>query len=1170
LHSVKLIDGAIALFGADAQPIAKAEAINGEFSADALAGPFKFKGQASWSGEPRDIKFATTLPGSDGAFRIKANIRATKSATTYMLDGNIEDLSGNPRLTGELTGKLPLDGSSDAGSAPANAEPPVLDLKSHIEADTAGAKVEDIALSLDNATEPQLISGSATAVWGKEQRLDIALASKWLDLDRLAGAGQDSASFVRVKRLGLSSLRALAGDGGGVAGAKIDVDQVKLGGETAGGLKINAESRGAAVHLTELKAGLPGGSRLDLTGDLKDDNGKVRFAGSGFVHGTNLARLLAWAAKSGAHLDVAADGAFSAEGRMVVDDARFELTEASAEIGGRPFSGDVVVSGDGRRKVAVTLEGARLDSSELFPETSRTLEDNLRRAFGFSARVAKQDGASSPVGTAKAPSERSSSDKGSSETGDISVRVLAGELKHGDQVFRNVDATVGLDGGSIRIPSAKFTTASGLAVALDGRIDNAASEPRGTLAYDIAGRTPESLNDFASITGLNSVIPAARIAATGSAKLAGLVHLGGRGAATADVSVDGTVELAYVSGHAEFDGGLQGWRSAPSRVRLTAHAPALMPLLAAFGFEGGAATQPGAHEAELVFASSGPIASGSAAVLQISAPGFDASYNGRMALPADGALSLAGNVSLKADDVLDAMAVAGLTGAGGLSGVPVEGDVEIKRESGAWSLASRRLATGSSVLSGTARIATGGPGPAALSADLHAGTISVAGLLSGVSGKLAADVPAKSDAWPEAGFAFDSLSGVAGDVRVGFDTLSIQPGIAAHQGSFKLQVGPGKVTMSDLTGRAAGGTLAGTVQLAKSASGVSLDSAIKINGANLAELGAAAKGKAGIEFKANAQAQSPAALVASLSGDGAVTLDGARLPVPGPATGTEVVAAVIANKIPNQPGDIADSFRAAAQTASTELGSRKIPFVIADGVAKLQPITLDSNDGTVSAVTTIDLSLLAMDSAWRVAPFVPPLAPPHESLPGWVAPPAKGTLPPASIVYTGRLADLKSVVVNADAADLQRELAVRLVERKLEELERLKMQDQQRVRAEQERRQTIEAERAAAAAAAKATAAGQTPAPAMPPVIPESAGTSGAPPASAPAASGTASPPAQQGGIAIEPDPQAAAAAAAAGAPIVPDAGLPRPQPVRTAPPRTVPSRRTSSDEVLRSLGGIP
>ena len=1180
LHSVKLVDGSIALYDLEAHLIGKADAVNGEFSAEALKGPFKFKGQARWSGEPREIKFATTVPDAAGAFRVKASVRATKSATTYLLDGSIEDLTGIPRLTGELTGKLPLDVTDAADGAKSKDETPVLDLKSRIEANTSGAKVEDITLSLDNAAEPQLISGAATAVWGKDPRLGIVLNSKWLDLDRLTGAGQDSATFLKVKKLGLSTLRALAGDS--VAKAKIDVEQIKLGGETTGGLRIDAENRSGAVRLTELKAGLPGGSRLDLSGDLKDDNGKVRFAGSGFVHGSNLARLLAWAAKSGANLDIAADGPFSAEGRLLVDDGRFELTDASADIGGRPVSGDVIVSGEGRRKVSVTIEGARLDSSELFPALSRTLDINLRRAFGLEPAAAD-------------PSTAAGGDsKVASETGDVSVRVLAGELKYGNQIFRNVDAKAGIDGGSIRIPSAKFTTANGLAVTLDGRIDNAATEPKGAIAYDFAGRTPAALNDFASITGLNSIIPAARLAATGSAKLAGLIRLGSRGPATADVSADGTVELAYVSGQAEFDGALKGWRTSPSRIRVTARAPALSPLLAAFGYEAGAA-QPGAHEAELVYASTGAIASGAATVLAVSAPGFEAAYRGRLAFPPDNSAILAGAVKLKADDALDVLAVAGIGGSKGLSGITIEGDADIKRDGETWSLSSRQVIVGGSVLKGDVKVVSTGQAPSVVSADLHADQITVSGLLAAVTDKAPAEPASSGSAnsgsvWPQAGFAFDALSGITGDVRLGFDSLVVEPGIAAHDGHLKLALAPGKVSMSELTGRAANGVLGGTVQLAKGPSGIALDAALRIDGADLAELGASARGKAGIEFKANGEAQSPAAIVAALSGSGTVTLDGARLPVPSAVMGVDIVAAVLGNKVANETDDIADAFRTAAAAVDTNLGSRAVPFAITGGNAKLQAISLESNSGSASGVTVVDLSTLAVDSAWRVAPMVPPAPQPADQLPGWVALPTKGPLPPASVVYTGRLADLKSFAINADASDFQRELAVRIVERNLEELERLKLQDQLRAKLELERRQAIEAERAAAKAAAAAApaapAANQGTATALPPVLPESAGTSpssttGAPSAGpTPSAGVQPSPPTQRTTITVEPDPQASAAAAAAAgaAPIVPAGERPpananssaRPQPARTGPPRQNAPRRTSSDEVLRSLGGIP
>ena len=1180
LHSVKLIDGSIALFNSEAQLIGKADSVNGEFSADAFKGPFKFKGQANWSGGVHEVKFATTVPEADGAFRVKANIRATKSAATYMLDGRIENLSNAPKLTGELTGKLPLDtGVAIAAVAgQEKAEPQFLDLKSKVEATTSGAKVDEIALALDNATEPQLLSGAATAAWGKEQRLDIALNSKWLDLDKLSGAGQDSATFFKVKQLGLSSLRALAGGGDGVAGAKIDVEQVKLGGETVGGLRIDAESRGGAVHLTELKAGLPGGSRLDLVGDLKDDNGKVRFAGSGFVHGTNLARLLAWAAKSGTALDVKADGAFSAEGRVLVDDTRFELTEASADLGGRPFSGDVVVSGDERRKVAVTIEGARLDSSELFPAMSASLEENLRRAFGFDNGPAKSE----------PPASRDTA-KANHEARDLSVRVLAGELKHGNQIFRNVDATVGLDGGTIRIPSAKFTTANGLAVFVDGRIDNAASEPKGTLAYDIAGKTPQALNDFAAITGLSSVIPATRLAATGSAKLAGLLRLGARGPSTADITTDGTVELAYVSSQAEFDGGLQGWRTAPSRIRLIARAPALAPLMAAFGIDGGSLAQPDAHEAELVFASTGALASGAVALFDITSPGFEAAYKGRLTAPADRPMTLAGALKLKASEVGDVMTVAGLGGVKGLAGIPVEGDIDISHDAGGWSITSRHILAGASTFSGTAKVAAADQGPTPISADLHADTVTVPGLLAALSDaapvSAAAELAAKTAVWPEQAFAFDILANVAGDVRLKFDTLKIQPGMSAHKGSLKLALAPGKASIVDLKGTVAGGALSGAIQLAKVSPGVSLEGTIKVESANLTEFGASAKGKGGLDFKVSGQAQSPAAVLAALSGSGTVTLEGARLAIPGPAAGVDAVAAVLAKKISNEAEDIADALRTSAQTASTDLGTRTIAFVIADGVAKLQPVALETPDGSSTGITVIELASMKIDSAWRVAPFVPAMPPPPEQLPGWVAPPTKGPLPPASIVYTGSLTDLKTLAINADASDMQRELAVRIVERNLEELERLKLQDQLRAKLELERRQAIEAERAAAvaaAAAAKAAAASALASPQpLPPVLPESNGTTGAVHNAAPSASDANTPPAaasQQSTITIEPDPQASAAAAAAAAsapaPIVPAGERPqpstRPQPVRAAPPRPAQPRRTTSDEVLRSLGGLP
>ena len=419
------------------------------------------------------------------------------------------------------------------------------------------------------------------------------------------------------------------------------------------------------------------------------------------------------------------------------------------------------------------------------------------------------------------------------------------------------------------------------------------------------------------------------------------------------------------------------------------------------------------------------------------------------------------------------------------------------------------------------------------------------------------------------------MANVTGDVRLHFGALQFEPGVAVHDGALKLVLSPGKAVLTEISGRAASGALSGAMQLAKSPAGVTLDGALQIAGASLKEFSAAGQGKTGLDVKAAAQAQSPAALITALSGTGTLTFDAARLPAPGPAAGADAVAAVLSGKIPNQPEELALALKTSLATANANLGTRTVPLQIAGGAVKVDPITIETADGSVTSVTTVELASLAIDSAWKLAAVVPPLPPLGDQLPGWIAPPVKGPLPPALIVYTGHLNDVPALAVNVDVAGMQRELAVRQMERNVEELERLRRQDEYRARLEQERRLAIEAERAAA----KAAGSRQTPAVVLPPVLPVSAGTA-APLAGAPLPAGAAQAATLSTTIiTIEPIPPGQlppSAGDAAGAPIVPAGERPataaRPLPARaTAPqPRPATPRRTTSDEVMRSLGGFP
>jgi hypothetical protein len=222
-------------------------------------------------------------------------------------------------------------------------------------------------------------------------------------------------------------------------------------------------------------------------------------------------------------------------------------------------------------------------------------------------------------------------------------------------------------------------------------------------------------------------------------------------------------------------------------------------------------------------------------------------------------------------------------------------------------------------------------------------------------------------------------------------------------------------------------------------------------------------------------------------------------------------------------------------------------------------------------------------------------------LPGWKPAPPKAPLPPAVVLYDGPLDNLPVIKSSVDVSDLQRELSVRQVERNVEQLELSRRIDEERARIDRARRKALDA------AAKKQTEQ-------LPPVIPESAGTTNGQSSGANLGA-SAPPPAAEPNVQVVPNPpivvpQAdehddASAADAAGAgngfqkitiePIpAPAPGLSNPgqsteppansdeglqaqakdpetvRPVKATRQRAPQRRRTSSDEVLRSLGNIP
>ena len=1198
LNSVRIIDGTLAFYGSDARPLRRVEAINGEFAAESLSGPFKFKGAAQFAGERRDIKFATTALDADGGLHVKGSSHASGSPNTFTLDGRIEQAFTKPKLTGELSGKIPIPGVSPAAPENKAAQPQLLDFKSQIEANTSSAKFDDIVVSLDDAVEPQLITGSAVSGWGKNPRFDVTLQSKWLDADRLAGAASGTASLEQLQAFGLGLLETISS--AGAANASFEAEQVKIGGENAGAVRFNAARAGDDLTIRELRAGLPGNANLHLSGVFKGGSGQAAFSGDGFVYGSNLTRLLAWAEKSGVPLDVKANGAFSAGGRITASASGFELSKATAEVSGKLLSGEVKVTNEGRRSVAIVVEGSKIDLAEVFPGTSKAVEDTIRRALNLDA--------STEAGAVP------------EEPRDVSLRLLAGEVQYGAQTYKDVDAVFGLDRSGVRVPSAKFVMPGGLAVTVEGASKLPASgAPTARFAYELSAASPGAMQEAVSLLGGGGAL-VDRFAAAGSGKVAGLVKLGERGKSSVDVSASGVIGANRVSADAAFEDGLRNWRVAPSRWTVRADFPSIAAIGKLTGGLADAATPGSGKPVEAVLVSAGNLETGATALTRITSEGFSGTFNGTVKWPvASNALAAVGAAYVKANSAPDVLALFGIDSPGGMQGTPVDGLVQVSGSQAEWIFASQRLDIGGEAIAGSVTAKIGGPdltGLTALSGDVTATRVALVSLFGALSGghsrgaalqpgttsveqTNSAATPDLRGVWPEATLALEKLPAFKGQVGLKFARLEAAEQMVARDGSMTLAFEPGKFAAKDIKATALGGRLDGAFSLIKNASGVDLGGKVHVAGADLAKTGTLARGTADLVLEGKGLGVSVAGAIGTLNGNGQLVLDAAEFPGPSPATGTAMLDRLLKSEDAINLTSSTDALKSTVAQSRMLWGARSIAISLVNGVVKLDPVLIASTDGKVETVVSTDLSALTLKSTSLVSANLPPLAA-TEPVEGWSPPADKGPLPPVRIVYNGRLDALNQIAAAADATEFQRELALRITERNVAELERIRRLDEQRARQEAERRKALEAERAAAAAQAKALRNGglATPVPAAgPPEVPQPPQQPPLTPSGSPAPVTAAAPPTEPANLDGQapsvttsvPPPASDAAAPASLSPVAPsasqgtpiqqqitiepDPALANPASVRKAPvPRPATPRRptTAAEDLAKSFGGFP
>lgn len=1040
--------------------------ITGELTASALTGPYRFRGNVDWQGSPRELRVATAETAADGRVRFKATVTSPASGNSYAFDGALAEIGPQARVEGTLTARLPISGLAPADGAGAAARPRpgsasanAFDLKADVKGSLESVTLADLSVAYEQDGKPQLITGEANATWRNGMVLRVGLSSRWLDLDRIAqGEGQ-----LRPLEILRDSIERLSGilPAEGTTHVTLDVDQINLGGDAVSGFRMALVRLGGRTSIGELRASLPGNARANVRGTMGTGSDARVFDGELVLRGASFQRFAAWANRTpaaGANaLPARGDGPFSLASQLKMSPGRLELNGASVEFAEAQLQGDLDWRWIGKKELRVGIEGASLDTSAVLPgilDLDAWLE---RRDAGAPGETISASSPLAPMGlAAKAIG---------AAVGDLRLRVRANEVVDGSHKLRNVDADLGFEGGGLSIQSLRFVTLQGVEVDVQGDIKSLETTPsgrlRGWLQVGGAGAVKSLVAALPVGQGLLSGDAMARI---GKAELGFSVVIGGRRPEQIQLRSNGTLDEGRVSLAMTLDGGINGWRNAPIDLAVNVESADLPQLVrrAAGWREPSTRTATGEGAAgTLVLKSVGSSAGSLASFAQLDLGGLGLTFSGRSGVAGNGRIELGGELSVVAAEAADLLALAGTDYRPELAGVAVEGALSVSRNGDKTAFEARSFGLGSSRVSGTVELTGAGAGQRSrLGGRLTATRMTLASMLGVMS--VHRDLPQGSDRgedaaqiWSDAPIAFSLLDGIEGRVAIATPALEIAPGLEVADADLAVDVAPGQIAVAKLEGSALGGKVSAKSVLERPATGggASLSIEARIEGARLARImGSDAAGRdageATLSLKASGRALSPRSIVAVLAGSGEVELRNAR--VRGLSAGSVDAAAQSLIESAEDVTRAAVERAVSASLASTDMtiGARKLPIQVADGIAKVGALQVEGSEAIARNTTTVDLSVLKFDSEWQIVP--------RRSAPARQGGPAKGPLPPVSLVWTGQVGKASLAPARLSVEALEREVIVRKMERDVERLEELRRRDEERRREEAERLRRID------------------------------------------------------------------------------------------------------------------
>ncbi|GGE42497.1 membrane protein [Agaricicola taiwanensis] len=1022
LERIGITQGVLVVLDPETGRSEKITGILGQGSASSLMGPFKFEGRGIRGSKAYDLKLAT---GRFAGERMQTRLELTSDtpARDLLLDGFLSFSGLRPSFQGRaVLTRAATDTTIESWR-----------IEGRLVADPRTVRIDDFSLQLGPDDRALRLEGFGDLALGARPQGKVTLSARQLDVDRLLGPGDQPRTPRQSLEMLLSRLERPASGMPLAVELKTDgllisqelIQNVDLAFETAGG-------DGSAIAVRKAQARFPGGARAAVAGRLAMGPGGPTFKGRAETDVRDWPQLARWL---GGTDRLPGISTISFLGDVEASASRVELSQATLSLDGETAEGRVVwerKGGAASLAAAVTAERLDLDAIDL-PGLSRSIEVASAVDLALDAKAIRYAGL---------------------DARGVSINLVT----HGRDLTVRRFALDDVGGAKVDVSGDLEIRSGAVSGMLSGRIS--ARELDGIAALLRKSPLPDAVAEgFADRAAVLAPMDAEVVFGADPEK-AGGVLLRAKGTAGGSV-VDAQLKLDAPAADATIE------------ARASVNAAEANRLLQQLGFP--VVSLESGGPGRLVLGARGLLAKAVATRLEVDMLETDLDAHGDLAF-AGGELKGVLQTSLASADISRLMSRFGRLPPVTLDSLPIalEARLDLSKDRMAFSdiegMVDGRAVAG--------RLAFAGGGWRTVSGALQLARLDLSEAMAMGLGPLAFDGPAREAPWPSGPVAPGPFDGFTGQIGLSLEEVGLPMVPSLRAAKATLVLAPREARFDQVSGEIAGGRLEAALGLSLLDEGMTLKTTINVTNADLsAVLWQGADGKAAVVGQGNlsmdVQGSGPtiAEAVGGLSGGGSLTLRDVTIAGLDPTAFSRIRTAA-EQGLDLAPASIAKAFSAEAAKDDLTITEATGAFSVAGGTVRLSNMAVDAPAATISALATLDLARLHLQSTIGVGPQTMDEIEPS-------------ALPRVSLNFTGRLTEPRREV---DVTGLSSFLTGEAIEREVKRIHELEDAAHERARLrremdarDQQRRAEEERRRAAARRAEQERMARQ--APALPPPL---------------------------------------------------------------------------------------